>query len=76
MTRGVLFIFTGECTANTIIMIKNCTFSHNKYLHVSADQYAMINGELPEVNVTLTFINCQFFDNDGLILLSVDAHFC
>ena len=76
MSQRVLDIVTSGCITNTIIMIENCTFRHNKYSQVSANQHAMINGVLPHLNVILTFIKCQFFDNNGLILLSVDASLC
>ena len=76
MTQTVLDIIVTGCTSNTIIIIKNCTFRHNRYLQILANQHTMITGELPHLNVTLTFIKCQFFDNNGLILLSVDENLC
>ena len=71
MSQRVLDIFTNVCITNTVIMIENCTFRHNKCFHILDSQHTMINGTLSHHNVNLTFINCQFFDNNGLILLSV-----
>ena len=76
MTRKVLDIVASGCTNYNIIMIENCTFRYNEHLQILADQWGIINGELPHLSVTLTFTKCQFFENEGLILLSVDVNFC
>ena len=76
MNQKVLDITNSGCATITTINIESCIFSHNKYLQILAPQPTMIRAELPHVNATLIFINCQMFNNYGLILVSVDEDLC
>ena len=76
MSQKVLSIISSGCTTNTNIMIKGCVFKDNIYLQTLAFQPILMKGEPPHIKVMLTFIHCQFFNNCGLILLSVDASLC
>ena len=76
MNQKVLDIVSSGCITNTTIIIKGCVFKDNIYSQALVFQPILMKGELPHRNVILTFIKCQFFNNNGVMLLSVDASLC
>ena len=67
--RGVIEVYNDACI-NVAIRIKNCTFMDNKYF----DTQLMIKLRVQDINVTLIMLNCIFFDNYHLLLLSVEMY--
>ena len=60
-------------TASTLIQIDNCTFDHNEYYQIIGFQ-PMIEVKIAYVNVTVSFINCNFLNNYQLPLISVTMY--
>ena len=69
--------FVGDtCAFKTTIKINNCIFRKNEYFELLNYNIRsnMIRADISQFNITLFFLNCKFFDNDRLVLISVQLY--
>ena len=69
--RGIVEIHNDVYTVYTAVRIENCTFMHNKYSTDWLNTQIIIKVEVANINVTVTMVNCMFYNNHHLLLLSV-----
>ena len=68
INRTILRITSDKYATKTNIKIQNCTFRYNRFFDTFHVMPIMIDVELPQFNVTLSFINCGFFKNERMLL--------
>ena len=77
MDRVVLDIDSGLCANfdnnNFIVQIENCTFEHNEGSIIIPRP--MIKVLMLYFKMTLTFLNCKFFNNNDILLLSMEVYY-
>ena len=75
MDRVILDIDSGLCANfdnnDFIVQIENCTFKHNEGSLIIPR--SMIKVQMLYFKMTLTFLNCKFFNNYNLLLLSIEV---
>ena len=69
--QTLILLVTDICNpANTSVLIKNCTFNDN--LEVNVVRF-LIAAELSQSNMTLTFMDCKFYNYKGTDLITIIA---
>ena len=69
----ILNIMAIEYALNNTISIQSCTFKNNISFHTRG-LISMISFIIPHCYMTITFSNCEFYDNAGMLLISVKVY--
>lgn len=73
MGQVIIYIESELCAADNTVWIDNCTFEYNDIIHFNKYlPQSLIHVALSHYNATLTILNCRFFRNQAINIISVE----